>query len=56
LRRARKVGIETIDRRERNGWKELPFDSEMFPEYYMRNFHYQSDGFMSSDSAKVYEF
>tara|TARA_B110000285_G_C15093552_1_gene600555 strand:- start:675 stop:1061 length:387 start_codon:yes stop_codon:yes gene_type:complete len=56
LRRARKVGIETIDRRDRDGWKELPFMSNMYPEYYLRNFHYQSDGWLSSDSAKVYEF
>merc|ERR1712086_1074223 len=40
LRRARKVGIETIDRRDRNGWKELPFSSDMYPEYYLRNFHF----------------
>lgn len=56
LRRARKVGIETIDRRDRDGWNEIPFDSNMYPEYYLRNFHYQTDGWMSSDSAKIYEF
>ena len=56
IRRARKVGIETIDRRDRDGWNEIPFDSKMYPEYYLRNFHYQTDGWLSSDSAKVYEF
>lgn len=40
LRRARKVGIETIDRRDRNGWKELPFESKEYPDYYLRNFHF----------------
>ena len=56
LRRARKVGIETIQRRDRKGWNELPFSSDLYPEYYLRNFHYQTDGWLSSDSAKVYEF
>lgn len=56
LKRARKVGIETIDRRDRDGWNELPFMSKLLPEYYLRNFHYQTDGWLSSDSAKVYEF
>jgi ubiquinone/menaquinone biosynthesis C-methylase UbiE len=30
-------------------------DSSLYPEYYQNAFHYQTDGWMSSDSAKVYE-
>eukprot|EP00287_Rhodomonas_sp_CCMP768_P010601 CAMPEP_0196726600 /NCGR_PEP_ID=MMETSP1091-20130531/7848_1 /TAXON_ID=302021 /ORGANISM="Rhodomonas sp., Strain CCMP768" /LENGTH=381 /DNA_ID=CAMNT_0042069069 /DNA_START=24 /DNA_END=1166 /DNA_ORIENTATION=+ len=29
--------------------------SELYPEYYKNNFHFQTDGWMSSESAKVYE-
>lgn len=28
----------------------------MYPEYYMNNFHFQSDGWLSSRSAGAYEF
>merc|ERR1719160_240468 len=30
-------------------------DSPLLPDYYKNNFHYQTDGWMSSQSAKVYE-
>uniref|UniRef100_A0A7S4Q8C2 Methyltransferase domain-containing protein n=1 Tax=Alexandrium monilatum TaxID=311494 RepID=A0A7S4Q8C2_9DINO len=30
-------------------------DDAMYPPYYRHTFHYQSDGWLSSDSAKVYE-
>ena len=29
--------------------------SSLYPDYYLNNFHFQSDGWLSSDSAKVYE-
>mmetsp|Transcript_23235 Transcript_23235/g.52386 ORF Transcript_23235/g.52386 Transcript_23235/m.52386 type:complete len:560 (+) Transcript_23235:103-1782(+) len=29
--------------------------SSLYPEYYQTNFHYQTDGWMSADSAAVYE-
>lgn len=38
------------------GQDELPYVSGMYPQYYMNNFHFQSDGWLSSRSAKVYEF
>ena len=38
------------------GKDELPYRSKMYPEYYMNNFHFQSDGWLSSRSASVYEF
>lgn len=42
---------ENIKRRRREGRKELPFVSGMYPEYYMNNYHFQSDGWLSSRSA-----
>ncbi|KAK3277040.1 hypothetical protein CYMTET_14926 [Cymbomonas tetramitiformis] len=30
-------------------------DSNMYPKYYQHTFHYQSDGWFSTESAKVYE-
>lgn len=42
---------ENISRRNREGRKELPFVSGMYPEYYMNNFHFQSEGWLSSRSA-----
>lgn len=47
---------ENIARRNREGRKELPFVSGMYPDYYMNNFHFQSDGWLSSRSANAYEF
>ena len=29
--------------------------SDSFPKYYSNSFHYQSDGWMSTDSAEIYE-
>lgn len=31
-------------------------EGRMYPEYYMQKYHYQTDGWMSSSSADVYEF
>merc|ERR1712032_19163 len=35
-------------------YRKLPVGS--YPEYYLRNFHYQTDGWLSHESAAVYEF
>ena len=32
-----------------------PIESDLYPDYYKTAFHYQTDGWMSSDSANVYE-
>lgn len=32
------------------------FSSPKYPEYYLQNFHYQTDGWMSSESAKIYDY
>jgi len=47
-----------LNRRKKRekGKDEIPFVSGMYPEYYMNNFHFQSDGWLSSRSSNVYEF
>merc|ERR1719401_2037207 len=47
-------------RAARNGTYELPLTyrklpSGSYPEYYLRNFHYQTDGWLSDASAAMYE-
>ena len=51
-----KEAKENLSRRARDGKNELPFVSGIYPEYYMNNFHFQSDGWLSSRSANAYEF
>ena len=48
--------MENFARKNRKGKKELPLISGLYPEYYMRNFHFQSDGWLSSRSANIYDF
>ena len=31
-------------------------DPERYPAYYLQNFHYQTDGWLSKDSARLYDF
>ena len=31
-------------------------DPERYPAYYLQNFHYQTDGWLSADSARLYDF
>ena len=45
-------------RAERNGWDEVPTrfkEDALYPEYYLRTFHWQSDGWLSDESAAAYE-
>ncbi|MEC9282990.1 MAG: hypothetical protein VX642_09770 [Bdellovibrionota bacterium] len=35
--------------------EDIAKDIENYPEYYRRNFHYQTDGYLSSESADLYE-
>jgi len=44
-------------RRRENRWRDLPSDVDLseFPPYYRRNFHWQSDGWLSRDSARSYD-
>lgn len=46
-----------IARRRRNGFQDLPpaADDARFPSYYRRTFHWQSDGWFSERSARLYD-
>jgi ubiquinone/menaquinone biosynthesis C-methylase UbiE len=43
-------------RRRRNGHNELKEATRDLPRYYRQNFHYQTDGYLSADSARLYDF
>ncbi|MFP8877321.1 MAG: class I SAM-dependent methyltransferase [Myxococcota bacterium] len=44
-------------RLRRGGWQELPddVDTSRFPNYFRRTFHWQSDGYLSRRSARLYD-
>src|SRR5579871_5088528 len=44
------------ERRRRNGSNELASAPGGLPRYYRQNFHYQTDGYLSADSARLYDF
>src|SRR5215469_8320938 len=43
-------------RRRRNGHNELKQATRDLPRYYRQNFHYQTDGYLSAKSARLYDF
>ena len=47
----------TWDRRRKQNYKDLPktIDEENYPNYYLRNFHHQTDGYLSDFSASIYD-
>ena len=47
----------TWQRIQTANYQELPNDIELdkYPQYYRRNFHYQSDGYLSDNSANIYD-
>lgn len=49
---------EVIDRRQRKDGFEVrkTWSSKMYPKYYLQNFHYQTDGWLSSKSARLYDY
>ena len=49
--------VGTLTRRKRGAEsdKKIWIDSDMYPDYYRTAFHYQTDGWMSKESADVYE-
>ena len=50
--------VAILSRRSRRDPKDIGVwadKSSLYPDYYLNNFHFQSDGWLSSDSAKVYE-
>lgn len=44
-------------RQKNNKWNELPenIDKKAYPNYFLRNFHWQTDGYFSKKSAERYE-
>ncbi|HXM00329.1 MAG TPA: methyltransferase domain-containing protein [Rhizomicrobium sp.] len=45
-----------VRRKQRHGHDEAKKRGEGLPRYYRQNFHYQTDGYLSERSAKLYEF
>ncbi len=47
----------TIRRARRRRYTDLPeqVDLEQYPSYYRRNFHWQADGYLSRESAEIYD-
>lgn len=44
-------------RRWRAGWRELPIEADprAYPSYFRRTFHWQTDGYLSRHSARIYD-
>ncbi|HSM96029.1 MAG TPA: class I SAM-dependent methyltransferase [Rhizomicrobium sp.] len=45
-----------VKRQQSHGHSEAMAKGEGKPRYYRQNFHYQTDGYLSDDSAKIYDF
>ena len=47
----------TWERRRKQNYQDLPknIDNENYPKYYLRNFHHQTDGYLSDFSASIYD-
>jgi ubiquinone/menaquinone biosynthesis C-methylase UbiE len=47
-----------VARSRRKGHDELPpeIDRDRYPRYYLRNFHWQTDGWLSARSARLYDY
>lgn len=43
-------------RQKRNGHSDIGGMGEGLPRYYRRNFHFQTDGYLSGESARLYDF
>jgi len=51
--------LPAVNRRKREGRADevaAPPDSRRLPRYYLQNFHYQTDGYLSDDSAALYDY
>ena len=48
---------KTWQRRKRNKTREIPRDVNEadYPDYYLQNFHHQTDGYLSEHSAEIYD-
>jgi ubiquinone/menaquinone biosynthesis C-methylase UbiE len=49
---------KVVNRQKRHGHSEARAKApdEKLPRYFQQNFHYQTDGYLSDDSAKIYDF
>ncbi|MGN6148225.1 MAG: class I SAM-dependent methyltransferase [Rhizomicrobium sp.] len=49
---------KVVQRQQRHGHSEArgKADEKNLPRYFQQNFHYQTDGYLSEDSAKIYDF
>jgi len=49
---------KVVNRQKRHGHSEAQekADAKKLPRYFRQNFHYQTDGYLSEDSAKIYDF
>ena len=47
----------TWERRKKNKTRQIPRDviEEDYPDYYLQNFHHQTDGYLSEHSAEIYD-
>jgi ubiquinone/menaquinone biosynthesis C-methylase UbiE len=45
-----------VNRQKRHGHDEVKAQAKGKPRYYQQNFHYQTDGYLSEGSARLYEF
>ncbi len=47
----------TWQRRKKNKTREIPknIDASSYPDYYLQNFHHQTDGYLSDHSASLYD-
>ncbi|MDA9745484.1 methyltransferase domain-containing protein [Candidatus Pelagibacter sp.] len=51
------LDLPKIDKRRASGkFSEVDTKKKDLPKYYLRNFHYQTDGYLSEKSARLYEF
>ncbi len=48
---------QTWQRRKKNKTREIPkvINEEDYPDYYLQNFHHQTDGYLSDHSAEIYD-
>ena len=48
---------QTWQRRKNNKTREIPrnINEEDYPDYYLQNFHHQTDGYLSEHSAEIYD-
>eukprot|EP00596_Hydrurales_sp_CCMP1899_P005391 CAMPEP_0119042634 /NCGR_PEP_ID=MMETSP1177-20130426/16041_1 /TAXON_ID=2985 /ORGANISM="Ochromonas sp, Strain CCMP1899" /LENGTH=432 /DNA_ID=CAMNT_0007009563 /DNA_START=108 /DNA_END=1403 /DNA_ORIENTATION=- len=50
--------VDVIERRSRKGGRDVTanYQSKKYPDYYLQNFHYQTDGWLSALSASLYDY